>query len=167
MKELTITTKAVLFGNDELPEEYRSLVEEAKRQTSHSYSPYSHFAVGAAARLKDGTVIGGSNQENAAYPSGLCAERTTLFYANSQYPDNPVTALAIACFTGGHFTAQPGTPCGSCRQVMVELEHKAGVPMAVILYGSEQTCVFRSAEDLMPLSFFAEAMSGEGVGMNV
>ena len=165
MKELRITTTACLYRNEELPEEYRALVEEAKRQTSHSYSPYSHFAVGAAALLKDGSVIGGSNQENAAYPSGLCAERTTLFYANSLYPDQPVTALAIACFTGGHFTSQPGTPCGSCRQVMIESEHRSGEAMTIILYGTEQTCVFRSAQDLMPLSFFAEAMSGEGVPM--
>lgn len=165
MKELTITTTARLYRNDELPEEYRSLVEEAKRQTSHSYSPYSHFAVGAAARLADGTVITGSNQENAAYPSGLCAERTALFYAGAYSPSTPVTALAIACFTGGHFTGQPGTPCGACRQVMIESEHRAGVPMAIILYGTEQTCVFSSARDLMPLSFFAEAMTGKGVDM--
>ncbi|MBQ9339299.1 MAG: cytidine deaminase [Paludibacteraceae bacterium] len=165
MRDLTITTTAKLYRNDELPAEYVSLVEEAKRQTSHSYSPYSHFAVGAAALLVDGTVIGGSNQENAAYPSGLCAERTTLFYANSMYPDKPVKALAIACFTGGHFTSQPGTPCGSCRQVMIESEHRAGQPMVIILYGTEQTCVFSSAQDLLPLSFFAEAMSGEGVPM--
>ncbi len=165
MKELKISTTAVLYNNDELPADYGQLVEYAKSQIKRSYSPYSHFAVGAAALLSDGTIVGGSNQENAAYPSGLCAERTALFYAHSQYPDKAVKALAIACFTGGHFTKQPGAPCGNCRQVMVEFEHVADEPMAVILYGEEKTCVFKSSKDLLPLAFFAEAMEGEGTAI--
>lgn len=160
MTELVITTKAKVYQEEELPAEYRALVEDAKKQTAHSYSPYSHFAVGAAARLEDGTTVKGSNQENAAYPSGLCAERTTLFYANSQYPNTPVRALAIACFTNGHFTAEPGSPCGACRQVMIEFEHRFNKPMAIILYGENRTYVFESAKDLMPLCFFAESLQG-------
>jgi len=158
MKELVITTKALAYQYDELPQEYRELVDIAKQQTANSYNPYSHFAVGAAAKLDNGVIVRGSNQENAAYPSGLCAERTTLFYTHSQYPNNAVTALALACFTEGAFTAEPGSPCGACRQVMVEFEHLADQPMAVILYGEKETLVFKSARDLMPLSFFAESL---------
>lgn len=159
MNQLTITTQAKVYTESELPADIRALVDEAKRQTANSYSPYSHFAVGAAARLEDGTVVKGSNQENAAYPSGLCAERTTLFYANSQYPDQAVRALAIACYTSGQFTPEPGSPCGACRQVMIEFEHRLGKPMQVILYGANRTFVFDSASDLMPLCFYAESLT--------
>lgn len=158
MKDLIITSRATVYQNDELPEEYRSLVDVAKRQTERSYSPYSQFRVGAAARLTDGTIVGGSNQENAAYPSGLCAERTTLFYTHSQYPGKPVEALAIACYTNGGFTPEPGSPCGACRQVMVEFEHVDKQDMKVILYGANHTFVFEKARDLMPLVFVPESL---------
>ncbi|MCQ2335485.1 MAG: cytidine deaminase [Paludibacteraceae bacterium] len=160
MKEITLSTKATLYQENELPAEYQQLVQEAKHQTNHSYSPYSHFQVGAAALLEDGTIVKGSNQENAAYPSGLCAERTTLFYANSTYPHLAVKAIAIACYTDGAFTPQPGSPCGACRQVMIEFEHLHKQKMAVILYGAEHSVVFESAADLLPMCFFAESLHG-------
>lgn len=160
MKDHVFTIAAKSYQYNELPEDYRSLVDEAKRQTKNSYSPYSHFAVGAAARLTDGTIVCGSNQENAAYPSGLCAERTTLFYAHSQYPGKPVKMLAIACFTEGHFTADPGAPCGACRQVMLEFEHADKQPMTVLLYGERETLVFEKASDLLPLCFVQESLKG-------
>jgi cytidine deaminase len=153
MKEETLQIKAVRLTWDELSDGQRELVTAAKQMTSKSYSPYSRFAVGAAARLANGQMVYGSNQENAAYPSGLCAERTTLFAANANYPDQAVTALAIACFTGGHFTARPGSPCGGCRQVMVETEHRYGQPMEILLYGEEFVYLFHSAADLLPLVF--------------
>ena len=96
MKEYTIQSTVRVYGWEELTEEDRILVEAAKDATNGSYAPYSGFCVGAAARLKNGTIVIGSNQENVAYPSGLCAERTTLFAANAQYPDQPVLSLAIA-----------------------------------------------------------------------
>ncbi len=96
MKEIQIPVCIRSFSFEELSPEDCQLIEEAKKATSRSYSPYSHFAVGAAIRLKNGMILTGSNQENAAYPSGLCAERTVLFYANAQYPDQPVQVLAIA-----------------------------------------------------------------------
>ena len=96
MKELTISIPIRVFDYEELNEADRQLVDTAREATGRSYSPYSRFAVGAALRLLDGTIVSGSNQENAASPSGLCAERTTLFYANSRYPDQPVDTLAIA-----------------------------------------------------------------------
>ena len=103
MKDLTITAIIKVYQYDELNEGDRSLIKTAMEATARSYSPYSHFSVGAAALLGNGTVVTGTNQENAAYPSGLCAERTTLFYANSQYPDQPVVTLAIAARTEKDF----------------------------------------------------------------
>ena len=160
MKKLCIKTSLASYSMEELSESDRALVLEAKEMTKKSYSPYSHFQVGAAALLADGTIVKGSNQENAAYPSGLCAERTTLFAANANHPDQPVKALAIACFTAGHFTDEPGAPCGSCRQVMLETEHRFGEPMRVLLYGEKAVYVFEKAEDLLPYGFFAEDLEG-------
>ena len=122
MKEINLTAKMRAYKWDELTEEQREILTIAKEQTKHSYCPYSHFHVGAAAKLANGVIIRGCNQENAAYPSGLCAERSALFAAGAQYPAEPVNKLAIACFTDGHFTKEPGSPCGACRQVMIETE---------------------------------------------
>jgi cytidine deaminase len=160
MKEYNLTTKMRSYKWDELTDEQRAIIEVAKEQTKHSYCPYSHFHVGAAAKLSNGVVIRGCNQENAAYPSGLCAERSALFAAGAQYPDQEVVQLAIACFTGGHFTKEPGSPCGACRQVMTETEHRYGGKMEVLLYGDEETFVFDSAADLLPLIFVSESLQG-------
>jgi len=153
MQEDILHIRALRLAWNELTDSQRELITAAKKMTSNSYSPYSHFAVGAAARLANGQIVCGSNQENAAYPSGLCAERTALFAANANFPDQPVEALAIACFTSGRFTAQPGSPCGSCRQVMVETEHRYGRPMQILLYGEDFVYQFNSASDLLPLVF--------------
>lgn len=160
MKELILQTQVTTCQLDELVPSLRELVERAKAMTQNAYCPYSHFHVGAAALLADGQMITGSNQENAAYPSGLCAERTTLFAANANNPNTPVTALAIACYTNGHFSEQAISPCGACRQVMLETEHRFGVPMKVILYGEKMCYVFNSAADLLPLNFVAENLQG-------
>ena len=160
MKEYNLTTKMRSYQWDELSAEQQELVSIAKEQTERSYCPYSHFHVGAAAKLGNGVVICGCNQENAAYPSGLCAERSALFAAGAQYPDQPVEMLAIACFTGGHFTKKPGSPCGGCRQVMLETEHRYGGKMQILLYGDEETYVFESAADLLPLIFVSENLQG-------
>ncbi len=160
MQEISFTTKAKAYEWAELSAQDRALVEAAKQMTNHSYSPYSHFRVGAAAQLQNGVIIKGANQENAAYPSGLCAERVTLFAANANYPEEKVEALAIACNADGHFTTDPGAPCGACRQVMLETEHRYTGDMRVLLYGEKYTLVFNSAKDLMPLGFFAEDLLG-------
>lgn len=156
MKDLVLNTVIHRLTWDELDDRQRELIESAKKMTRNSYSPYSHFRVGAAARLANGMIVRGSNQENAAYPSGLCAERTCLFAANSNYPDQPVEALAIACHAEGRFTAKPGAPCAGCRQVMLETEHRFGRPMQVLLYGEEETYIIDSVDALVPLGFFAE-----------
>ena len=160
MKEYNLTTKMRAYQWDELTEEQRAVVTVAKEQTERSYCPYSGFHVGAAAKLQNGVIMRGCNQENAAYPSGLCAERTALFAAGAQYPEEPVTMLAIACYTDGHFTAEPGSPCGACRQVMLETEHRYGNKMEVLLYGENGIYVFDSAADLLPLIFVSENLKG-------
>jgi cytidine deaminase len=156
MKEVVIKTKVTSCLQQELPAELCELVEMAKKKTQDAYCPYSHYHVGAAALLADGQVVTGANQENAAYPSGLCAERTTLFAANANNPTTPVEALAVACFTDGLFTNDPASPCGACRQVMLETEHRFGKPMKVILYGEKECYVFDSAADLLPVCFTSE-----------
>jgi cytidine deaminase len=156
MKELEIKTKVTVCSQDELPLPLRELLQVAKDKTKDAYCPYSHYHVGAAALLADGQVITGANQENAAYPSGLCAERTTLFAANANNPQTAVEALAVACYTNGHFTADPASPCGACRQVMLETESRYGKPMKVLLYGERECYVFESAKDLLPVCFTSE-----------
>ena len=156
MKNLTHTCHYVLCTYDELTAADRQLIDAAKAATQRSYAPYSHFHVGAAALLADGTVVTGTNQENAAYPSGLCAERTTLFYAGSSHPDTPVVALAIAAYTDGAFTPKPIAPCGACRQVMLEVENRHQRPIRTLLYGTEGVYIIEGGtRELLPLTFDA------------
>lgn len=157
MKQLDIHTTIKIYSPDELSAEEQQLVEAAKEATTRSYAPYSHFHVGAAALLANGEIISGTNQENAAYPSGICAERTTLFYANSQHPQQAVKALAIAARTSeGHWTETPISPCGACRQVMTETENRYEKPMKVLLCSAQEVFVIESAKDLLPVSFGRE-----------
>ena len=158
MKDLIITAVIKVYQYDELNEADQALVKTAKDATARSYSPYSHFSVGAAVLLGNGIVVTGTNQENAAYPSGLCAERTTLFYANSQYPDQPVVTLAIAARTEKDFIDRPIPPCGACRQVILETEKRYGQPIRILLYGKECIYEIKTIGDLLPLSFDASAM---------
>lgn len=158
MKDLTITATIKVYQPDELSPADRALIDAARKATERSYAPYSRFSVGAAAQLADGTVVTGTNQENAAYPSGLCAERTTLFYANSQYPGQPVVTLAIAAGTEKDFIDLPIPPCGACRQVILETEKRYNQPIRILLYGKQCIYEVRSIGDLLPLSFDASAM---------
>ena len=158
MKELKIEIGIRAFRYEELEELDRKLIDAAKEATSRSYAPYSHFSVGAAVLLGNGTIITGSNQENAAYPSGTCAERTTLFYANSQYPDQPVMTLAIAARSESGYLESPIPPCGACRQVILETEKRYWQPIRILLYGKECIYEIKSIGDLLPLSFDASAM---------
>lgn len=138
---------------EELTPEEKQLVEEARQATFRSYSPYSHFSVGASVLLANGVILSGSNQENAAYPSGLCAERTVLFYANSQYPNQPITMMAIAARSEKGFTEIPITPCGACRQVLAETEKRFEQPIRILLYGETETIIIDGVKDLLPFLF--------------
>ena len=158
MKDLTITSIIKVYTFDELNKAEQDLMTSAMEATTRSYAPYSKFSVGAAALLANGIVVTGTNQENAAYPSGLCAEGTTLFYANSQYPDQPVPTLAIAARTEKDFIDLPIPPCGACRQVILETEKRYKQPIRILLYGKKEIYEVKSIGDLLPLSFDASAM---------
>lgn len=138
---------------EQLEPQDRELAQAAVEAISGSYAPYSKFNVGAAVRLEDGEIIKGANQENAAYPSGLCAERTALFYAGANRPDKAIIAIAIAAGQNGIICASPATPCGACRQVMAQYQQKSGRPMNVILIGAQKIWKFEKIDDLLPLIF--------------
>ena len=144
------------FG--ELTEEDQQLVTEAIAATRNSYTPYSHFNVGSALRLADGSIIIGANQENAAFPDGLCAERTAIFAAQAQHPEHHITAIAIAAKNVNGLMSEPITPCGSCRQVLLEIEDRYKQPVRILLYGTRGIYAIQSIKDLMPLSFVDENM---------
>lgn len=153
MKELNINICFRLYQMDELSETDRQLVDKAIQATANSYARYSHFNVGAALRLLDGQIVIGANQENAAYPCGLCAERTAIFAAQAQRPDQPITDIAIAAKNSNGLLAAPISPCGQCRQVMLEIEDRYNRPLRILLYGTNGVLVADSTKDLMPLHF--------------
>lgn len=137
-----------------LPQADAELVESAFRAAEGAYAPYSNFHVGAALRLHDGSIVCGNNQENGAYPSGLCAERTAIFAASAQYPQKrEYDALAIVGVDARGRRCE-ASPCGACRQVLNEYEQRQGYPMRVICYVREDCIrVFQSVADLLPFAF--------------
>jgi len=155
-----ITAPIVASTMHPIPQEVVELVDKAREATGNSYSPYSNFSVGAALLLENGEIITGSNQENAAYPSGLCAERVALFYANSQYPGVGIRHLVIAARSKTGFVKSPISPCGSCRQVMVEVEQRQQQPVQVWLVGENGILSISKASDLMPLAFVPDSLAG-------
>lgn len=154
MRQVKISAKITYCRLDELHSDEKNAIEAAKKACSSAYAPYSHFHVGAAVLLDNGTIVVGANQENAAYPSGLCAERVALFAAASQYPQQKAVLLAIAaCNDKGEFTEYAISPCGACRQVMLETEKRFQLPLKVLLYGASEIVCIVSAQDLLPLAF--------------
>lgn len=155
MKRHKITLSFLEFNSiDELNDDDRTLLLKAKEAAKNAYAPYSKFKVGAAVRLANGLVIIGSNQENAVYPVGLCAERVALFSAQAQYPDQPIIALAVTAIGSDGKITQPVPPCGSCRQAMIEVESRHNHPLRVIMQGEEgPIIVSEKMEDMMPLTF--------------
>ena len=143
---------------DELPEPDHKLVLEARRITTQAYAPYSGFCVGAAILLDNGKIITGNNQENSAYPSGLCAERVTMFYANANYPDSAVKTIAISAQKDGVLVEEPVKPCGGCRQALAEAEVRFQKPIRIILDGNEKILVLTGVESLLPLSFSKKSL---------
>jgi cytidine deaminase len=158
MQETTITTTLTICQPDELSPLDQQLIRAAKEATSRSYSKYSAFSVGAAVLLANGETIVGCNQENAAFSTTICAERTALFSAGAQHPHSAVVAIAIAAKTGGQFTPEPVTPCGTCRQALLETEQRFGRAVRIIMYGANRTFVVDGTRSLMPLSFSEESM---------
>jgi len=159
MQNKTIETKVSIYSFDELDSSKQMLINKAKEQVNKAYAPYSKFHVGAAIELENGEIFAGSNQENSAYPSGLCAERVAMFFANAQYPDQPVKTLAIAAFTNGNFLAEPITPCGSCRQVLLETEQRFEKDITILLYGTNHVYEIKNVKQLLPLCFEKSSLS--------
>lgn len=153
MKKLTTAINYLLVQPDELPPAEQALVQKAIDATNNSYARYSNFHVGAACLLENGNVVIGANQENAAFPSGLCAERTAIFAAQANHPDQPITTLAIAARNVNGLLKSPISPCGARRQVVLEIEDRYQRPVRILLYGTEGIYVFESIKDLLPFSF--------------
>jgi cytidine deaminase len=144
---------------EELPSEDKKLIVMAKKAAETAYAPYSEFHVGAAVLLENGVCIKGNNQENVAYPSGLCAERVAVFAASSQYPGIAIKAIVISAKSMKFTVSSPVTPCGACRQVLAEYEHLQKQPIRIILSGEEgKVFVIDKVEDLLPLSFKADKL---------
>jgi len=154
MKDLQLKIQIRECQMDELTSDEQFLVEKAIESTNNSYAPYSNFHVGASIQLENGEVLPGCNQENAAFPAGLCAERSAIFAAGAQYPEVPITMLAIAARnTKGELTEEPVSPCGTCRQVLIETETRHGQSIRILLYGKRCIYVMEGIRNLMPLSF--------------
>ncbi len=151
-KHLNITYQEYSSVEEMTPED-QALVAAALEAQKGSYSPYSDFQVGAALLLANGVVVKGANQENIAYPSGLCAERSAMFWAGANYPDVPMETLAIAGSDHGVLCESPASPCGACRQVMAEYQKKYKHPIKIILVGSKRIRKFSCVEDLLPFIF--------------
>lgn len=160
MKELEIKSLIKVYKFEELSDLDKRLVVCAKESTQRAYAPFSKYHVGAALLLDNGKIVEGSNQENAAYPSGLCAERTAIFYASSSNPGIAIRKIAVAAwmdpgkekdFEEG-FQKDPVSPCGGCRQALLEYEHLYG-DIEVILYGRDKIYILPSVKSLLPLAF--------------
>lgn len=154
MKEINITTPIISRTFDELSEIEQRAVSEARAAYLRSYAPYSHFNVGAAIVLDNGAIVTGANQENVAYPSGTCAERSACYYAGAQYPDAKFDFIAIAARgTDGQEVPTPIAPCGACRQALLEYEMRAGRPVKVLLVSRDTIYTLPSVASLLPLAF--------------
>ncbi len=149
-------------GIEELESEDSMLLAKAVEAAGNAYAPYSAFRVGAAVLLENGEIITGNNQENAAYPSGLCAERVALFYASSVYPDVPVKAIAITAKAENFTIEEPVAPCGACRQVMAETENRFNNKLRIIMMGETGVVqVVEGMESLLPSAFHSDELKKE------
>jgi cytidine deaminase len=160
MKKKHISLEIEVFDEEgQLSEMEQLLLSKARQACDHAYAPYSAFHVGAAVHLENGEILTGNNQENAAFPSGLCAERVALFWAGANYPGIPIRTIAIAARHQASETFLPVTPCGGCRQVMAEYENKQKEPISLILEGEDRKIYrIRSVAFLLPLQFSRESL---------
>lgn len=158
MKEYQIVSQVSVYDYAELPADEQELVDVARNATNNSYAPYSRFYVGAALRLKNGIIVPGCNQENAASPDSLCAERSAIFAAGAIHPTQPVMKLAIAARNEKGFMKDPIPPCGSCRQVLLETEDRFKQPIRILLCSENGIHVVETIKALLPLQFVGESM---------
>ncbi len=153
MKNLKIEAKIIVCNENTLNDIEKKLINIAKDASIKAYSPYSGFNVGCAVLLENGEIFSGNNQENAAYPSGLCAERIALMYANANYPDAAISMISIVAQKNGAFSQHPVSPCGACRQVILEAENRFQKSIRLLLAGEKETYIIYSIKDILPLSF--------------
>lgn len=154
MKKKEISIVVVQYaGLSGMPEEDQCLIRLAREAAQKAYAPYSGFKVGAALRLADGQSVTGNNQENASFPAGCCAERTALHWANANFPGTAVEAIAIAAFDSEGHQVSGVSPCGICRQALLETELRFTKPIRVLLDGADSVNVLNNAESLLPLRF--------------
>ena len=160
MKEIKIESTLTVFDDfNELPKNIASLMEKAIEAREKAYAPYSKFLVGAAIALDNGEIVTGSNQENASYPSGLCAERTAIYYAGAKYPNVVMKTMAIVAGSTKHQTTEPIPPCGACRQAIAEYEVKQDEPIVIYFMGETGKVVkSHSLANLLPLVFDKSAL---------
>lgn len=157
MKEIKLEFKINIFQSlAELPESSQYLVLQAREAAGRAYAPYSGYRVGASVLLENGELVTGNNQENAAYPSGLCAERTALFYASSKFPGVAVRSIAVSTLSNSTLPGDFAKPCGGCRQVIAEYEDLSGIPIEIILDGSTAITVVNGIDTLLPFRFKKE-----------
>lgn len=154
MKQISINTTISVLSKDELSQEETSLMLQAFEARSKAYAPYSKFTVGAAILLDNGIVIQGSNQENAAYPSGLCAERVAIYYAGATYPNAKIEKMFITASPQDRDLEEPIPPCGSCRQAIAEYEFKQETSIAIFFMGAKGD-IYKSdsLKNILPLVF--------------
>ena len=158
MKKQKIEIELEVFeALSELPKDIQELMNKAQQARENAYAPYSHFRVGAALRLTSGKIVTGNNQENAAFPSGLCAERVAVFNAGANFPNETITDLAITVRAESHEVAEAIAPCGACRQSLAEYEQKQKTPIAIYFMGETGDIIkVASVMDLLPLGFDAK-----------
>ena len=154
MKQISIITNFLVLSKNELSQEEQDLMAQAIEARSKAYAPYSNFTVGAALLLDNGMVVQGSNQENAAYPSGLCAERVAIYYAGATYPNAKIVKMFITASPQNRDLEEPIPPCGSCRQAIAEYEFKQDVPITIFFMGAKGH-IYKSdsLKNLLPLVF--------------
>tara|TARA_B100000945_G_C20366578_1_gene589941 strand:- start:662 stop:1144 length:483 start_codon:yes stop_codon:yes gene_type:complete len=155
MKEIKICSNFKVYDSiDELNDQIKVLFNEAKLIRESAYSEYSKFSVGAAVLLENGKILCGSNQENSSYPSGLCAERTVLFYANSKYPNTKIKEIAVIAGSINKINENPVAPCGSCRQVISEFQTKQKSDIGLYFKGEKGKIIYTdSINNLLPFKF--------------
>lgn len=160
MKELKIETTLEVYDSiEDTPKVIQELMLKAFEARDSAYAPYSNFNVGAAILLDNGEIISGSNQENASYPSGLCAERTAIYYAGAKYPKSKMLKMALSASSQNQITSKPIPPCGACRQAIAEYETKQDLPIEIYFMGAEgKVAKSKSLANLLPLIFESSAL---------
>ena len=152
IRELNLTYEEFIYP-DEIPAHIASLVEKAVEAAGKAYAPYSKFRVGAVVELANGVILSGNNQENAAYPSGICAERSSLFFANANFPETAVTRMVLVAFDHNGITVNPVYPCGACRQVLIETQDRFRNNIEIWMVGKKTVQKVNSVDTLLPLKF--------------